>query len=203
MWISEVLHNLCEVPTGTNNGSNMKVYSSRKSALKKGLEPQSSLDVTSIVQQRGRMKAARLMKQPSLILEGAKSQTQHQFDRTSEHTLNINEVINQELLPMVPLGSESMYNGKGIDINSSPINSSLLVEGLTATINSPCQANRNATVLTDSAATQVAKINCLMEAPTLSLDRQVQQDVGKWMRDQSFYIHRMLGAHSAPLETLY
>ncbi|XP_062198360.1 uncharacterized protein LOC133901083 [Phragmites australis] len=174
------------VSTGTNSGSNMKVYI-RKSAIKKGFEglrsPQSSLDATSTVQQRGRKKAAGRMIQPSLVLENSKSQTQQQLDRTLEDTPNINEVINQELLPTVHRSFESMYDGKGIDIHSS-----VLDEQLTA-INSICHAN------TGIAATQVAKSNRLTETPTLSLDRLVQQDGGNV--DESAILLRLQNAGSS------
>ncbi|GJM94941.1 hypothetical protein PR202_ga11628 [Eleusine coracana subsp. coracana] len=160
-----------QVSTGTNSCSNMKVYKCKKLAKRKALKvpqsPQRSMDATSIVQQRGANKVAGQRELSSFVLEGTKSQTQQQHESSLENTLNIHEVSCQELLPLE-------IEPKGIDIHGS-----VLEEEPDAMINSRIsQANRNANVLADNAATQVAKSNHLMESPTLSLDNLNQLDGG-------------------------
>ncbi|CAN6171416.1 unnamed protein product [Urochloa humidicola] len=55
----------------------------------------------------------------------------------------------------------------------------LLDKELAVTIDRVCQADKNADVCTDTAATQVIESNPLTEIPSLSLDHQVQQDGSK------------------------
>uniref|UniRef100_A0A0A8YEJ7 Uncharacterized protein n=1 Tax=Arundo donax TaxID=35708 RepID=A0A0A8YEJ7_ARUDO len=161
----------------TYSGSNTKVLTSKKLAKRKGSKelcsPRSALDATSAVRQRGRKKGAGPMKEPSSALESTKSDTQELFDITLEETLNINELTNHELLPMVPPGFESMYNENG----EIPVN--VLEEGPAAKIDNICQANINPDIFTDHAATQLAKSNHPVETTILSLDRPVQQAGGK------------------------
>ena len=64
----------------------------------------------------------------------------------------------------------------------------LLDKELSRTINRVCQANRNADVCTDTAATQVTESNPLTEIPILSLDHVVQQD-GSKVDERSNMLH--------------
>ncbi|RCV38544.1 hypothetical protein SETIT_8G151100v2 [Setaria italica] len=145
----------------TIRGPSSKVLTCKKLAKRKGprelCSPLSSLDVTSTVQQRGRKKLAGPMKESPLA---------EQLDKTLEDTLNTTELSDQDTIPMIPPGFESMYDGKGVDIHGS-----LSEEEPTAIIDSISQVNLNADA--DHAATQVAKSNHLMETGILSVDHPV------------------------------
>ncbi|TVU24804.1 hypothetical protein EJB05_27263, partial [Eragrostis curvula] len=121
-----------QAPKRSTSGSNTKVLTYKKLARKKGskklFSPQSLLDVDSTVQQGGKEN----------VMGNMKTHTEHDLDRSLEDTY-------QELLPLVPPGFESMYNGEGIDISGSLLDEELC---------------------TDRAATQVSRSSQLMvEAP--------------------------------------
>ncbi|CAO2142020.1 unnamed protein product [Urochloa humidicola] len=144
-----------QVTRQTHRCSSSKVLTCKKLAKKKGARelgsPISSLDVTSTVQLRGKYKVG-------------------QIDKTSEDTVDIAELLAQDMVPRIPPGFESMYVEKGVDIHGV-----LAEEETPAMINSISQVNINGDVWTDHAATQVAKSNHLMETATLSVDRAVQE----------------------------
>ncbi|KAJ1277213.1 hypothetical protein BS78_05G277900 [Paspalum vaginatum] len=152
-----------QVSRQTKRGSSTKVLASKKLANRKGSKelcsPHSSLDVPGTVQQMGRKKVAEPMKESPLPLGSTKSITQEQICRTLEDTPTITQLSNQEgLFSAVPPGFESMYNGKGTEINGV-----LFEEEPTAMINSFSQANSDDDVRTDHAATEVARSNHAME----------------------------------------
>ncbi|CAL4992618.1 unnamed protein product [Urochloa decumbens] len=142
----------------TRRGSSSKVLACKKLAKKKGARelgsPISPLDVTSTVQLRGRKKV-------------------EQIDKTFEDTVDIAELSDQDMVPRIPPGFESMYDGKGVDTHGG------LSEEPPAMVNSISQVNINADVSTDRAATQVAKSNHHMETATLSVDHTVQEAAKK------------------------
>ncbi|CAO2149237.1 unnamed protein product [Urochloa humidicola] len=154
-----------EVTRQSRRGSSSKVLTCKKLAKKKGARelgsPISSLDVTNTVQLRGRYKVVGPMKESPLA---------GQIDKTSEDTMDIAELIAQDLVPRIPPGFESMYAGKGVDMHGD-----LMEEEPPAVINSISQVNINGDVWTDHAATQVTKSNHLMKTATLSVDRTVQE----------------------------
>ncbi|CAL5079279.1 unnamed protein product [Urochloa decumbens] len=75
----------------------------------------------------------------------------------------------------------------------------LLDKELAAMIDTVCQADRNANVCTDTAATQVIESNPLTEMPSLSLDHLVQQDGSKV--DERSIIQPLQNAGSSKLTT--
>uniref|UniRef100_A0A0E0MGA8 Agenet-like domain-containing protein n=1 Tax=Oryza punctata TaxID=4537 RepID=A0A0E0MGA8_ORYPU len=148
----------------------------RKKGFKKSDSQHNLLDATTIVQPIRRNKAAGQLESETHI--------QQQLDKTLEDNLNANQVTDQELLPLIPPGFESIANGKcSCDWNTdglSKINlhSSLFDEELAATISSICEDNHNGDAQTDNVASQVAEISHLMEKPMLPLDRSVGHEVG-------------------------
>uniref|UniRef100_A0A0D9XT41 Agenet domain-containing protein n=1 Tax=Leersia perrieri TaxID=77586 RepID=A0A0D9XT41_9ORYZ len=199
-----------------DSGSYTRVFTSKKLATKKRFKesesPGNLLDANSTVQPIGRKKAAGRLKGSSVErqLEG-ETHTQQQLDKTLDDSLNANEVIYQELLPLTPPGFESVVSGKlqqfsndsfsvgSCDWNTdglseSNIHSSLFDEELAATINGICLDNHNGDAQTDNVATQVAENSRLMEKPILSLDRSVEQEVGEDVGQGPIQVHTKKGA---------
>ncbi|RLM69185.1 uncharacterized protein C2845_PM17G14570 [Panicum miliaceum] len=109
----------------------------------------------------------------SVPVEGQTTKTldrREKLDKTLQDTLNVTEVSDQDMLPMIPRGFESIYDGKGVDMHGT-----LSEEEPPSTINNVSQVNINADACTDHATTQVAKSNHLMETSILSVDHQVQE----------------------------
>ncbi|KAG2564731.1 hypothetical protein PVAP13_7NG052089 [Panicum virgatum] len=157
-----------QVSRHTKRGSRTKWLTGKDS--KELCSPHSSLDVTSTVQQMRRKEVVEPMKESPLA-------ARTYLDRSFEDTPTITELSNQDdLFLAVPPGFESMYNGKGADINGS-----LLEEEPTVMINnnSQVQANRNDDVCTDHASTEVARSNHVMQTAIPSPDCPVQQAGGK------------------------
>ncbi|RLM70033.1 uncharacterized protein C2845_PM17G11430 [Panicum miliaceum] len=150
-----------QVNRQTNRGSGTYKKLAKRKGHREQCSPLSSLDVTSAVRQRGRKKVPRPMKESPL--------PEH-LDKTLEDTLNITEFSDQDMLPMIPPGFESMYDGKGVDMHCS-----LSEEEPPSMINNISQANVNADACTDHATTQVANSNHLMETSILSVDHPVQE----------------------------
>ncbi|CAN6363145.1 unnamed protein product [Urochloa humidicola] len=165
----------------TRRGSSSKVLTCKKLAKKKGARelgsPISPLDVTSTDQLRGRKEVVGPMKESPLA---------EQIDKTFEDTVDMAELSDHDMVPRVPPGFESIYDGKGVDTHGG-----LSEEEAPAMINSISQVNINADVSTDRAATHVAKSNHLREIATLSVDHTVQE-AGKKVDDRS-----ILSLHNA------
>ncbi|RLM58957.1 uncharacterized protein C2845_PM18G09260 [Panicum miliaceum] len=145
----------------TNRGSSTYKKLAKRKGHREQCSPLSSLDVTSTARQRGRKKVPGPMKESPLA---------EKLDNTLEDTLNVTEFSDQDMLPMIPPGFESMYDGKGVDIHGS-----LSEEEPPSMINNISQANINADACTDHATTQVANCNHLMETSILSVDHPVQE----------------------------
>ncbi|CAL4980757.1 unnamed protein product [Urochloa decumbens] len=171
----------------TRRGSSSKVLTSKKLAKKKGARepgnPISPLDVTSTVQLRGTKKVVGPMKESPLAI-----------DKTFEDTVDIAELLDQDMVPRIPPGFESIYDGKGVDTHGG-----LLEEEAPAMVNNIGQVNINADVSTDRAATQVAKSNHLMETVTLSVDRTVQQS-GKKVDERSILFFHNSGSSECTMD---
>ncbi|OEL27018.1 hypothetical protein BAE44_0011963 [Dichanthelium oligosanthes] len=159
----------------SNRGSTVQSAVARRKGPRELCSPHSSLDVTCTVQQRGGKKVAGPMKESPLA---------EQLDNTSEDALNI-ELPDQDLLPRIPPGFESMYDGKGVDLPGS-----LSEEEPAAMVDSISQAN----ICTNHAATQVDKGNHLMETAIPSVDHPVQEAGGEVVEKSILQRHQITGS---------